>query len=323
MEVTTLLLLFFSVVPLDGTSAIPQQHYYLSPWDARTLASWPQPLSPAASPVSERRTSAPFPSDDRGDWCPADLRRGLQPNCSCDGPSNFPILKCSALSHQQDLQRLLDVKFPINSFGRLHISNSSMKSVDRLFMATVKQFVIISLSKTGTQSIDLDAFESSRGSLKRLEIIHNDLQSFPFAGLSAFKRLTHLDLHHNQFTSIPDFAFGHNDHIRSIDLSYNKISYVGSYAFDELPALQRLDLRFNRLKVINNYAFATRVTNTELEMDLSGNKIFFLADGTFDGQSPKELNLSTNSLTKFPEKHFFSLLTSRVKLGGVIDVSSK
>lgn len=319
MVVTISLILFLSVVPLKSTSAIAQQHY-LNPWDLKTLG-WPAPLSPG--PVGEIRTPAPLQAGDWENWCPAALRRGMQPNCSCDGPLNFPILKCSALSSQHELQRLLDVKFPINSFGRLHITNSSMKSVDRLFMATVKQFAIISLSKTGTQSIDLDAFESSRGSLKRLEIIHNDLQSFPFAALSTFKRLTHLDLHHNQFTSIPDYAFGHNDHMRSIDLSYNKISYVGSYAFDELPALQRLDLRFNRLKVINNYAFASRVTNTGLELDLSGNKIFFLADGTFDGQTPKQLNLSTNSLTKFPEKHFFSLLTSRVKLGGVIDVSRK
>ena len=218
---------------------------------------------------------------------------------------------------------MLDVRFPINAFGRLHITNSTMQSVDRLFKATVKQFVIISLSKTATQSIDLDAFESSRASLKRLEIIHNDLQSFPFAGLSAFKRLTHLDLHHNQFTSIPDYAFGHNDHIRSIDVSYNKISYVGSHAFDELSALQRLDVSFNRLKVINDYAFASRVSNTDLQLDLSHNKLFYLADGALDGLSPQSLNLSSNSLTKLPEQHFFSLLTSRVKLGGVIDVTGR
>jgi hypothetical protein len=316
-------------VRFKSTSAIPEQQFP-SQWDLKSMG-WPDPLSPSA--FGEKRTpaSSPYPGPAAQDeatasgreWCPAVLRLALQPNCSCDGPSNFAILKCSAIRDQQELRKLLDVRFPINSFGRLHVTNSSMKSVDRLFMATVKQFVIISLSKTATQSVDLDAFESSRGSLKRLEIIHNELQSFPFAELSVFKRLTHLDLHHNQFTSIPDYAFGHNDHIRSIDVSYNKISYVGSYAFDELPALEKLDLRFNRLKVINNHAFATRVTNTGLQIDLSNNKIFFLSDGTFDGQSPKELNLSGNALNKLPEKHFFSLLTSRVKLGGVIDVSSK
>jgi Leucine-rich repeat (LRR) protein len=263
-----------------------------------------------------------FPLDT---WCTPENRRLLEPDCTCRGPDSFAIIKCSNVTGgQQRVRTLLTTRFPINDFGRLFISNSSMPTIDRYSLTGEKAFVVVSLTRTDTTSIDLASLESSRLSLKRLEVTHNLLESFPFANLTRFKRLSHIDLSYNNIKTIPENAFGHNDQIGYIDLSFNKISYVGSHAFNQLPSLQLLDLSYNRLKVLNNYAFAMLLPSKDLTLDLTHNKIFFIANDSFTGLTAKELLLDSNSLTKMPEKHFKPLLTSMmIQREGVISVEGK
>jgi len=262
---------------------------------------------------------SPFPLHT---WCTPEIRRLLEPDCACRGPDSFPIIKCSNVTGgQQRVRTLLTMHFPINDFGRLFISNSSMPTIDRYSLTGEKAFVVVSLTRTDTKSIDLASLESSRLSLKRLEVTHNLLESFPFANLTRFKRLSHIDLSYNNMKTIAESAFGHNDQIGYIDLSFNKISYVGSHAFNQLPSLQLLDLSYNRLKVLNNYAFATLLPSKDLTLDLTHNKIFFIANDSFTGLTAKELLLDSNSLTKMPEKHFKPLLTTMMlQREGVISV---
>ena len=173
--------------------------------------------------------------------------------------------------------------------------------------------------------MDINSLMTSSSQLKRLELIHNKMNKFPFDKLTNFRKLTNLDLYYNEFTSITDYAFGNNRIIKSIDLSFNKISHIGSYAFAELPNLEKLDLRFNNLKVLNNHAFASSLyDNRNLNLDLSNNKLFYIADGAFEGMIAKILNLDNNSLTKFPQKHFLPMLRAMVAQQiGKISVSGK
>lgn len=247
--------------------------------------------------------------DDLETWCPTGARRAIAPYCHCEGARAFPILRCSNIEDGLYLRRLLQTNFPISRFGSLLIANSTIQNLDASVMPRDKQFAMITIRKTSLKTIDFDALLTSRSTLKRLEIIHNRLEKFPFGQLSAFSKLQNLDLYYNELSSIPDYAFGSNSYLKSIDLSFNKINHIGSYSFNNLPALERLDLRHNNLKIVNNYALASSlVSNKLLTVDLSNNKLFYIADGAFEGLIPKELLLDGNSLTKFPEKHFFPML---------------
>lgn len=164
------------------------------------------------------------------------------------------------------------------------------------------------MKKNTLKTLELDVLLPSRESLKRLEIIHNDLDKFPFANMSSFPKLEYLDLHYNSLKTIPDFAFGPNEKLREINLSYNKISYVGSFAFERLYALERLNLRFNKLAVLNNDAFALARPNPKLHLDLSNNQMVLVSDGAFSNQYPLLLNLSSNALKSFPQAHFKPVL---------------
>ena len=256
---------------------------------------------------------SPEKVDDREDWCSQETSDALSPKCSCRGPGKFPIISCSNITGQQSLNAILNTRSPVKSFGRLLVYNSSIPNVDEYSLIADKEFAVISLMKTETKTFDLDSIQASRLSLVRLEITHNLLTSFPFSNLTKFKFLSHLDLRYNNFKTIIDDAFGHNDQLRSIDFSHNEISHVGSNAFHSLPMLDQLDLSFNRLKIINNYAFASKSpASRSLTLDLSNNKVFFFANGSFSGQSFKELILDNNKLNKFPEKHFKPLLKAMV-----------
>lgn len=287
-------------------------------------SSQAQSVQVVAAAASESSLAASVTNEPHS-FCPKESSVLLAPFCTCDGPVNFPIIKCNRIPSVTSLRRLLGIRFPIGSFGKLYISNSSLLTLDKIPNLTAElTFTAITFTKTNTKSVDLNVFESSRFTLKRLEVTHNHLDTFPFQNLTRFKKLTHLDLYYNNIKTIPDDAFGHNDHIQAIDLSYNKISYVGSNSFYELAALELLDLSHNKLKVINNNAFALRTSNRRLIIDLSYNKIFYLAENCFKGQSPRELILDYNSMAKLPEKHFKPILNAQVtQTEGTISVKGK
>lgn len=207
--------------------------------------------------------------------------------------------------------------------GKLVISNSSLTRIDQTFVDGIK-FQFISIKKTNLMEINLDVFSQSFATLKRLEIIHNDLREFPLTGRQMPTQVTHLDLFYNSLTTIPDYGFALMPRLKTIDLSFNQISYVGSNAFYLNDKLEYLDLKYNKIKVLNNRALALRQYNPRLSIDLSHNKLFYLADEALDRQSPFLLNLSENQLTSLPEKHFWPLIKAMEDLNiGIIDVKSQ
>lgn len=263
-----------------------------------TTATWnfSPPISRVTYSQVAHDSTGPTASEQRGDgvvdaelesWCPRTSRRAISPYCTCEGSRSFPILSCAHFESAEYMRRVLNVQFPITRFGKLNVVNSTIEQLYDNTLPRDKQFSMITFRKTPLKTVDIVAIEASKPIVKRLELVHNKLDKFPFSSLAEFRNLLNLDLYYNEFTSIPDYAFGANRVIKSIDLSFNKITHIGSYAFAELPALERLDLRFNNIKVVNNHAFASALfDNKHLTLDLSHNKLFYLADGAFEVRFP-------------------------------------
>ena len=242
--------------------------------------------------------------------------------CKFEGNQQFLAIVCKNISNQMVLKKIFDKNLN-NRFGKLSITESSVNTIDTYFLPKNIGFELISVKKTNLKQIDLKVFIDSFKILKRLEIIHSDLVELPFDRSYQLRQLQHLDLYYNSLTTIPDYAFEKMVELKTIDLSFNQISYVGSFAFYFNDKLEYLDLKYNRLKVVNNYAFALSKPNPRLTLDLTNNKMFYLSDGVFSRQSPLLLNLSSNSLTKFEEKHFWPILKAIIQYNGVISVESQ
>ncbi|XP_013778716.1 oplophorus-luciferin 2-monooxygenase non-catalytic subunit-like [Limulus polyphemus] len=251
-------------------------------------------------------------------WCPSWIY--IAP-CECGGSQGFPILTCKELAHFHDLHRIFSSWFPVTDFGKLSLTNSDISTLSKGIFGNIR-FEYIYVYKTTLKKVEKGAFGQSNESLKRIEIIHNDLETFPFQDLQHFLKLGYLQLKYNGIKRIPDFAFGYVPELKKIDLSFNKIFHIGSYAFKDLPCLEQLDLRFNKLAVLNNHAFHLSKPNNLLNLDISNNKIILIANEAFHNQVPKVLNISKNNLKKLKDTEFKPVLLNMIdKNDGVLVVN--
>ncbi|XP_054721768.1 leucine-rich repeat-containing G-protein coupled receptor 6-like [Uloborus diversus] len=253
-------------------------------------------------------------------WCPPSIE--ILP-CTCNGPQSFLLLHCDRITEIYSITRATSSIHSHRNYGKFSLTNSRISSIESNILGYIR-FEYIFLRKNTITKIDPQFFDSSRESLKRIEIIHNDVEKFPFKELSSFPKLEYINLKYNSIKNIPDEAFGKvlNHKIKQIDLSFNKINHIGSNAFKYLAKLEKLDLRFNKLTVINNLAFSTLHENPVLNLNLSNNKIIFIADGAFENQVFKCLNLTENNLTKLQDKAFRGLLKRMAeRRTGVVSVA--
>lgn len=259
-------------------------------------------------------------SDERP-WCPPSM--DILP-CTCDGPQSFLLFQCDRVTEIYSIARSASSITNVRNFGKFSLTNSRIESIEANILGYMR-FEYIYMRKNTLKKIGPEFFDSSRESLKRIEIIHNDLEKFPFKELSSFPKLEFINLKYNSIKSIPDDAFGKviNNKIRKIDLSFNKINHVGSNAFKYLTRLEKLDFRHNKLTVVNNWAFSTTQENTKLILNLANNKIMFISDEAFQNQIFRCLNLTDNSLTKLQEAAFRGILKRMAeRRTGVISVGS-
>lgn len=250
-------------------------------------------------------------------WCPAN---NLIYPCTCDGPQSFILLTCDRLANSYSLNEVFRAHYPSVDVGKISITNSRIDKLMRGDLGSLR-FEYIFMKKNTLKLIDIGALSPSKASLKRLEIVHCDLEKFPFKNMSSFPKLEYLDLHYNGIKSIPDYAFGANSKIKEIDLSYNKIAYLGSFAIERLYSLEKLDLKYNKLTVLNNDALALVRPNPKLNIDLSNNQMAMISQGAFTNQFPHLLNLSYNSLKTYPESQFKPVMNGMsLADNGLIDV---
>ncbi|XP_076334488.1 uncharacterized protein LOC143238281 [Tachypleus tridentatus] len=248
----------------------------------------------------------PLPFDSQFDVSHCPNPQDIAP-CTCEGPPGFLHLMCNQLRHVHQLKRVLRANFPVKDFGKLSLINSDIPMWRDGLLETIC-FEYIFTHKTTLIRIHPRAFGPSETSAKRLEIVHNDLETFPFSSVSAFHKLEQLLLYYNGIQIIPDYAFGLHAELKEINLSFNKIHYIGSYAFENLLALRIIDLRYNKLFILNNFAFAVKLVNPNLLLDLSNNNIVFISKETFTNQVPKLLNISNNHLKSLSMSNFESML---------------
>lgn len=255
-------------------------------------------------------------------WCPPSSE--IIP-CTCDGPPNFLLFHCDRITEVYSISHATRSVLYQRTFGKFSLTNSRISGLESNVLGYL-QFEYIFLRKNTIKKISKEFFDSSRETLIRIEVIHNDVEKFPFKELSSFPKLEYINLKYNSIKSIPDEAFGTilNDRIKQIDLSFNKINHVGSNSFKFLTRLEKLNLRYNKLTVINNMAFATLNENPKLTLHLGNNKVMFVSEGAFQNQVFKSLNLTDNNLTTLQEKAFRGILKRMAeRRTGTISVGSE
>ncbi|XP_070386138.1 leucine-rich repeat-containing protein 4B-like isoform X2 [Dermacentor albipictus] len=251
--------------------------------------------------------------------CPPD---SVTMPCRCSGPNTFTVLTCDGLISTRQVERVASrLASHTLDYGKFSMSNAKVMTLERGMFGDLR-FEYIQVKKSTVVQVDDGALEPSRDTLRRLEVVHCELKSFPFQNVSTFPKLESLSLQYNNLKAVPDYAFRYNPGLKKVDLSFNKIAYVGNYAFYYVPFLEELNLRNNKLKVLNNNAFAVHVKpNNDMVLDLSHNQIVLIAENAFHNENFRLLNMSHNRLRSFPEKHFRPLLVRMaVQLEGTIDV---
>ncbi|CAL1267180.1 unnamed protein product, partial [Larinioides sclopetarius] len=137
-------------------------------------------------------------------WCPP--AREILP-CTCDGPPQFLLFQCDRLTEMSSISRATQSVPYFKNFGKFSLTNSRITTLEANVLGYV-HFEYIYMRKNTVTTIDKEFFDSSRDTLIRIEIVHNDVEKFPFRELSAFPKLEYIILKYNSIKKIPDEAFG-------------------------------------------------------------------------------------------------------------------
>lgn len=166
----------------------------------------------------------------------------------------------------------------LTAFG---INDVTMSSIDITQARELRN-----LSISGCNLLRIDA--SYNRNLRSLDLSHNRLTSFSFAGVYGdYEKnlLTDIDLSHNYITSL---TFVNTTHIRRMNLADNRLTEMLLKNFDNLTDI---DLSNNRLSGDFSLTYQEQAVN----IDLSGNFISSLT--TVDMPDLQNFNISDNNLT--------------------------
>lgn len=150
---------------------------------------------------------------------------------------------------------------------------------------------------SGSDAVDVDAFEGLETKLERLAMSGCGLTVFPSEPLSRLCLLKVLRLEANAITDIPASVLAEcGSSLRELYVYRNLIQNVDAAAFAGLTGLEKLSLAENRIETLPVGLLATLTNLTSL--DLAHNLLSSLSDGWLDGLSRlRWLQLDSNRLT--------------------------
>lgn len=117
-----------------------------------------------------------------------------------------------------------------------------------------------------------------------------------------FKNLKFLNASHNSLTTLDLTSFNNNPNLNEIDFSNNNIEFILGAIIDKNTKLSVINLSHNDLKMMANPEPAVGIGSVKKLkiLDLSFNKIFYIAANTFKNNNNLEtLRLDNNPLTIF------------------------
>ncbi|XP_077053683.1 leucine-rich repeats and immunoglobulin-like domains protein 3 [Siphateles boraxobius] len=138
--------------------------------------------------------------------------------------------------------------------------------------------------------------------IRRLDLSHNKLRTFPEALFSSLPHLSEIKLNNNDFESIPDLGPDAGN-LSCLILANNKISRISSDRLGSLVALETLDLSNNNIMEVRAGAFPPLPLKNLL---MNNNRISTLEHGCFSNLSNSllVLKLNKNRLSSVPPKIF-------------------
>lgn len=135
------------------------------------------------------------------------------------------------------------------------------------------------------------------GSLHKLSLSGNHLQTIPEKLVRCLPSLMHLDLSHCKLTSLPDAW--NLPQLRMLNLSHNGLDFLSETILEGLPDLADLNMYWNKVTEIIIPRSSEAFRRLEI-LDLGYNNIHSLPDDLDRLKSLRTLKLTKNLLTKIP-----------------------
>jgi len=139
--------------------------------------------------------------------------------------------------------------------------------------------------------------EAIAGTIHKLSLSDNHLQTFPEELVRSLPTLKHLHLSNCKLTSLPDAW--NLPQLRILNLSHNGLDFLSETILEGLPNLEELNMFCNKVTEIaipRNFKTLKRLKI----LDLGNNNIHYLPDDLSRLKSLRTLKLKNNFLTEIP-----------------------
>jgi len=235
--------------------------------------------------------------------------------CTCDGEG----LNCMEARTLDEIKTAFQSKFPYGAVRSVWVQGTPITSLPADLFGTVKsQAFYVEVNNITT--VDLNAFRASKKTLSLLSLFGNKIVNFPFSDFKDFENLGTLNMGKNLIETIPDNAFNSKS-LWAIILAQNQIKHIGQNAFANLPSLNRLEMALNQIVTLGPMAMAFKSHGSQLQINLSANKISEVSASAFTGADPYSIFFSQNQLKSLKKDVFETLITKIAQKGGFIEVS--
>ncbi|XP_063706468.1 probable serine/threonine-protein kinase DDB_G0278509 [Culicoides brevitarsis] len=190
----------------------------------------------------------------------------------------------------------IDKNLNFEWFKKIHVRNSTVKSIPRPFMTQYTKMEVLLMDHCGVEEWHPLTFTHAKN-LRQLLLSRNLVSEVPRFAFYNANVLEVIDLQHNKITRVDRYAFINLEALKEIKLAYNRITTLDLRIFSNVH-LRHVDVSHNALTSLSievESVFKTKSKKAELKVIANDNEItqLFIQDDF----PVTELNLKRNNLT--------------------------
>ncbi|CAL4165487.1 unnamed protein product [Meganyctiphanes norvegica] len=177
--------------------------------------------------------------------CPA--AEDIKP-CVCIIKYGDINLDCTGVTSNKELKAIFhNAHFPNPNFREFYMAgNKGITVLEKEVFGNVT-FKIIFVMRSALQKVEVGALDASNKTAVVIDLLSNNITSFPFHTIHEFSALEELRLTDNHLSSMPLVK---SDTVKMLDLSMNPLMKIPSDALRSLTAIELLSMGFTNISHI-------------------------------------------------------------------------